>query len=155
MKTTKAFRSPANRQLARAVVTGSESDFGRKSFEFAVNILVANATNGKIALPLEVGRHPSFPAMVRELVGEDVEIRYVRAKLPNDVLEEARERQEAFEARQARRKNATGSSKSRVRNGKTAKTGGKAAAEKRKREKAAQDRALREAMKGGSAKKAE
>lgn len=142
------FRSPANKQLAAALAAGISNPFGQKQFAFAINNLVANAASGEISLPADFKGHPAFPAAADAIVkaaGWQPRVSYTKERLPLELVAEARKRQADFEKRNPRRGPA--------RTGKTARKGGRTAAERRKRERSAKDRALRDAMRGGTTKK--
>lgn len=142
------FKSPANKQLANALAAGISNPFGQKSFMFAVNNLIANAGSGEITLPADFKGHPAFPAAADAIVkaaGWEPRVQYSSERLPLDLVAEARKRHADYQRRNPSRGPAS--------TGKTAKSGGHTAAERRKRRNAEKDRALRAAMRGGTTKK--
>ena len=138
----KTFRSGANRSLATALAAGSGSDFGVKKFNFAAHILAANNNAGEVVLPANFENEMEFINMA-SAYGD---VRISDAPLHADLVAEARERHSAFQRRQA----LNGDQKQMPRRvGKTARKGGLSVAKAKKAAKAAEDRRIREEMRGG------
>ena len=137
----KTYRSGANRSLAAALVAGPDSDFGRKKIRFAAQILAANNRFGKITLPADFANAAAFIKMA-SAVGD---VRIAESYLPAEVVKEARARGRARLLKGSRRPVPP-------RHRHTAPQGGRKAPKAKKAKKAAEDRAMREAMRGPSGK---
>lgn len=140
----KTFNSPANRAFARALAAGSNSEYGLRQLELAVSTMQANSEDGVVDLPADIAGHLVLSNLATDSAGGEGKVRFSNMKLPMKLVREARERQADFEKRNKRRGPA--------RTGKTGRKGGRAAAERRKRERSAKDRALRDSMRGSSTK---
>ena len=138
----KTFRSGANRSLAMALAAGSGSIFGMEKLEFAAGILAANNPHGKVILPANFANEVVFIQVASSDYGDVV---ISDEALPDCQVAEARERHNAFQRRQAL-KEAQKPMPRRV--GKTAKKGGIHAAKAKKAARAAEDRRIREEMRG-------
>ena len=135
------FRSGANNSLAMALVAGSGSAFGMRKFEFAAYVLASNSDSGEVVLPANFVNESAF-INVASAYGD---VRISDAPLHDGLVAKARERHNAYQRRQALKE---AQKKMPRRVGKTVKKGGINAAKAKKAARAAEDRRVREEMRG-------
>ena len=162
--TTVNLAKGANKTLAAVLVSvrsnGTVNDFATRKLKLAIAVATSNAggslPDAPVALPADFAEVPAVLTAVRDMTGLTVTTDG-QDPLPTKLVEQAEANQAQFQANmvertKARNAAAPGSQRMQPRFGKTARTGGKTAAEARKRERAARDREIRNKMKGGSKK---
>lgn len=166
--TTVNIAQGATKALAAALVSVRSNDtvnpFAMRKLKLAVAVATNNAggemPNATISMPADFADAPAAVQAISEMTG--CTVKTDGKPLPKKVVEQAEANEANFDSAgaaksaikrmQDRNAAAPGSARMQPRYGKTARSGGKAASEARKRERSARDREIRSRMKNKSGK---